>query len=378
MSIKTEHKVYIAAGLLVALAVALYMVLRESGTASRAREAAPIDSSSAAALPKVKLGAEDIAAITKVEIKNKEKGDVLLEKTGTKKEGDKDVDVWVLGAPLKAPANAANVKAMLDNLEKVDVSELVSSRPDYEKYDLTDDKAVHVIASKADGVALDMYFGKAGSRGQLARVAGRDGVYVVKKDSYASYQYKRELKAWRETKIWKFEADNAVAVEIENKNGLFGFSKNDDKWSQSFKKRNDKGKLGDKPVEQWDAFKADKVKEMLRALQALNAEDFAAEGADTGLDDAVTHGGIVRVTLKDNAGTKVLKIGKVQKGESRFALAEGGDGTTYVLGSWTAKWAVADQKAFEESARPAEGDGPPMPPMPPGGHGDEPPLDDEP
>ncbi len=60
---------------------------------------------------------------------------------------------------------------------------------------------------------VDVYFGKSGSRGQMARVAGKDGVYVAR--GYSSYLYTREVKNWRETSILKFEDANAIQVEVD-------------------------------------------------------------------------------------------------------------------------------------------------------------------
>ena len=75
------------------------------------------------------------------------------------------------------------------------------------QYELTDDKGVHVVAYKGDAKATDLYFGKSGSRGQMARIAGKDGVYIAQ--GYSAYLYTREVKNWRETSILKFEDANA-------------------------------------------------------------------------------------------------------------------------------------------------------------------------
>ncbi len=134
---------------------------------------------------------------------------------------------------------------------------------------------------------------------------------------------------------------------MENKNGLFSFSKNDDKWAGTFTPR-EKGKLG-KPAKKWEKFDEAKVKDLLRAYKNLNAEDFGDEKSDTGLDAAAEHGGVMKIKLKDNAGDITIKVGKTSKGSSRFAVKDGGDGTIYVLSSWSADWAVAEPKKFEKA-----------------------------
>jgi len=181
----------------------------------------------------------------------------------------------------------------------------------------------------------------------MARVGGKDGVYVV--SGYSSYLYAREPKNWRETQILKFEDANAIQVEVTNENGQFSFSKNDEKWSGSFAKRDKDGKLG-KPGKEWKRFDENKVKDMLRAYKSLNAEDFGTEKelADSGVNEAEKAGGVVHIKLKDNAGDLTIKVGKVSKGSSRWATKEGGDGTLYALSSWSADWATAKPEKFEK------------------------------
>ena len=130
---------------------------------------------------------------------------------------------------------------------------------------------VHVVAYKGAEVAKDLYFGKTGSRGQMARMAGKDGVFTA--SGYSSYLYTREVKNWRETSILKFEDANAIQVDVTNKNGRFSFSKNGDKWSASITKREKDGKLG-KPEKEWKKFDDTKVKDLLRNFKGLTADDF--------------------------------------------------------------------------------------------------------
>ena len=332
---KTEYRIYLALGILAALGIGLYM----SGQSQKKEATARAVVASSADLPPVGVPKDDVEKVTKVEIKNADKGEVVLEKKG---------DAWELVKPVAAKANAANVKSLVENLKELKLKETIDrGTGTYAQYDLTDEKAVHVVAYKGADKAVDLFFGKSGSRGQMVRMGGKEGVYVA--GGYSSYLYTRETKNWRETSILKFEDANAVQVEVENKNGKFSFSKNDDKWSSSFMPRDKEGKLdkGDKD-KKWDKFDDAKIKDLLRAYKSLSAEDFADDKADTGLDDAVKNGGVVLIKLKDNGGDFTIKVGKTQKGSSRFARKDGGD-VTYVLSSWSADWAVAERSKFEKS-----------------------------
>lgn len=328
---KTEHKLIAGVVVLAALGGGVYL--------TRAGDKAELEAHSAsgkAALPELKIDKDTAEAVTKIELTNKDKGQVVLEKKG---------DEWRVTKPVDAVANDANVKSLIDNLSKLELTTQIAQGTEaYEKYDLQGDKALHFVAYKGDAKIAELYLGKSGTRGQMARVGDQEGVYIIK--GYSSYVYARDLKGWRKTDIWKFEDKNAVAVEIENKHGKYSFSQNDDKWSASFFERGEDGKLA-ATAKPWEKFDEKKVQDMLRAYKALRAEDFAEAGAETGLDQAATEGGLVRIKLKDDAGDKVIKVGKVSKGSSRFASEEGGD-TVYVLSSWTADWAVAEPSKFEK------------------------------
>jgi hypothetical protein len=360
---KTDQKIYVAVGLLAVAAIGVYST-RQSDKKQLQDHSA---TAASADMPSVAVPKDDIEKITKLEITTPKKDDkeqikVVLEKKG---------DSWEVTSPASAKgakANAANVKSAIDNLKELKIKESIDRTANtYAQYELTDEKAVHVLAYKGGDRAIDAYFGKNGSRGQMARVGGKDGVWIV--GGYSSYLFSREVKNWRETSILKFEDANAIQVEVTNKNGVFSFSKNGDKWSNSWTKLDKDGKLEKKPEKEWKKFDEGKVKDLLRAYKALSAEDFADAKADTGLDKADSEGGIVKIKLKDNGGDLTMKIGKVSKGTSRYAVKDGGDGTVYVLSSWAADWATAKHDKFEKDEKKDAKDGKPggMPPgMPPG------------
>jgi hypothetical protein len=356
---KTPQKIVAALALLAILGVGFYFA--KQSTAKQASEHSATAAS--ADLPTISVPKDDADKITKIEIKNADKSNVTLEKKG---------EDWEVTKPVTAKANASNVRSLLDNLKELKVKETIDrTAGTYAQYELSDEKAVHFVAYKGAEKAVDLYFGKSGSRGQMARTGSKDGVFLA--GGYSSYLYTREVKNWRETAILKFEDQNAIQAEITNKNGLFSFSKNGDKWSASWTKVDKDGALEKSPEKDWKAFDEGKVKDMLRAYKALNAEDFGEDKADTGLAEAAKDGGVVHIKLKDNGGDLTVKVGKVSKGTSRYAIKDGGDGTVYVLSSWSADWATADHAKFEKTddkGKDKKGGAPTPPPMPP-------PMDEE-
>ena len=273
-------------------------------------------------LPEIK-GSDDL---DKIVITNADKGDVTLEKKG---------DKWMVTKPIEAAANQSNVKSLLDNLKELKVSEQIEpavTEDNKKIYQLEPAKAVHVVAFKGADKKVDDTFGKSGGRGQIVSVEGKPGVFVA--TGYSSYLYTREVKNWRDNEIFKFDDANATSMTIDKKGAIFSFTKGD-KWSGTFK-----GAALDLDEE--------KVKDAVRAFKALTADDFGdgKSAADTGLDAPES---TVTISLKDNAGKYVLKVGKSVPGNnSRYAQKEG-DATVFVVSSWVADWATAEPTKFEKS-----------------------------
>jgi hypothetical protein len=279
-------------------------------------------------LPEIKSSDD----VDKISITNGEKGEVILEK---------QADKWMVTKPVKALANQTSVKSLLDNMKELKAKEVIASTADdglKKDYSLDSAHAVHLVTYKGAEKKADDWFGKSGTRGEMMMVEGKPQVYGA--TGYSSYLYNKSASEWRDKEIFKFDDANATSVTVENKNGKFSFTKGD-KWA---------GTNGGKPI---DRFDEDKLKDLLRAFKALNADDFADEKkttADTGLDKP---DGVVSVTLKDNAGKYTLNVGKTSTGNARYAMKDG-DATVFIVGQSPGDWANADEKRFQ---KPLPGDG---------------------
>jgi hypothetical protein len=358
-SMTTDKKLYVALGVLALLAVALYVQNKKQ----KEEDASYSAETATAELPKLEFNDDAIKKIDRIVI-TQAAGDagkppeVALEKKG---------EEWQLAKPSSAKANDANVKSLVENLKSLKVVEAINpSKDSYAKYGLGDDKALHAVFYKGGDVAADLWFGDSGSRGQMTRIAGKDGVYAVK--GYSSYLYSRDVKDWRDRTLFKFEDTKAKSVEIKNENGVFVFNKDGDKWTAKYKAA--KAPAG-KDIERFDP---EKVKDLLRAYKALNADAFAdgKSAADTGLDAPAA---TLTITLDDGA-KKVLEIGKTAEGTNRWARANG-VADIVSIGSWNADWATAKVDKFQKpdekkgDKKDGGGDTPPpgmpgMPGMPPG------------
>jgi hypothetical protein len=321
MAMKIEQKIYAATGVLVVLLGGLWVANKSEKDDAMAHSA----TAASASLPDIKLPADDADKVTKIEIKNAAKGEVVLEKQG---------DAWKLTKPVDYPANQQNVKTLIDNVKEIRVKDSIDTgKGQYATYDLEDDKAVHVQLFKEANKAVDLYFGKSGTRGQMTRIADKDGVYVA--SGYSNYLYTREVKDWRDRDVMKFEDANVISATLTNSNGSFSFSKGEgDKWSGTFKGKAING------------FDPDKVKDMLRAYKTLSADDFGdadKSPADTGLDKPAT----LTIKMKDEGGTIRLNVGKEVTGKGRYAQKEGNP-TVFVLSTYVSDWAVAAESKFQK------------------------------
>jgi len=331
MALTTENKLYVAVGVLVVLGGTVYLVNRKQ----KDEAASYTLDSRAAELPKIQITEEQTKGVDRVVITQPAGDAGKPEKVVLKKDGEQ----WKLVEPIPAKANDANVKSLLDNLRSLKVVEVINPSKDaYGKYELDDAKATHATFYKGDQTITDLYFGESGSRGQMTRLPGKDGVYAVK--GYSSFLYSRDLKGWRDLTVFKFEEKDVKAVDIKNENGTFAFAKSGEEWTAKHAKP--KGGAAAKI----DRFDKAKIEDMLRAYKGLNADNFAAPGkteADLGLDKPIA---TVTLAFNDGAKKEVL-VGSTAEGTSRWAKATGFD-PLFSLSSWSADWATAKPEKFQK------------------------------
>jgi hypothetical protein len=328
-----ETKLYAAIGVLAVLGGALFLTNKKQ----KEEEATYTLAGQSASLPKLAITEDDIKAIDKVVLTKSagEDGGAPTEVELTKKGDD-----WRVTKPVDAEANQANVKSLLDNLKSLKVSELIdASKTSYDKFKVGDNQGLHAVFTKGGTTVLDARFGENGGRGQMTRIAGKDGVFAVK--GYSSYLYDREVKGWRDTTVFKFEDSAVTSVTIDNEHGSFAFTKDKDAWVGKFKEA--KGGAA-KDIERFDD---SKLKDMLRAYKGLTADGFAEPGktpADLGLAKPAA---TVLFTLNDGAKREV-KVGATAEGSSRWAQASGVNDLVSIS-SWAADWAIAEPKKFQKT-----------------------------
>jgi hypothetical protein len=337
-----QKKLYVAIGVLLVLGGLLF-VQRQGEHKEAAQHSIE---GQAANLPKLELSEDTAKAIDRIVIHkppSKEGAaaeDIELVKTGE--------EAWSLDKPAKAKANASNVKSLLDNLPKLALSEAISeSKDEYDRWGVSDEKALHATFYKGQESVLDLYFGENGSRGQMTRLAKQDGVYAIK--GFSKWLYERDAKGWRDKAMLKFDDKEVVKVSIQNEHGTFIFDKAGESWTS----KHGKTAAQAKPL---DKFQASKVDDLLRAYKALSAIDFG-DGKQPGDVGLATPAATVTIELKGGTGVHILKVGNTAEGTNRWAQTNGSD-QIYSISSWSADWATADVAKFQatETAKASDSD----------------------
>jgi len=263
----------------------------------------------------------------KFTVTNGDKGEFVLEKRG---------DAWSLVKPVAAKGNGANIKQALENLKALKIREQVSSNPDAEllkSYELDATKAVHVVVEKAGKVLVDATFGKSGGRGQMLTVAGKPAIYAA--TGFSNFLFTRDAKGWRDAEIAKYEEVNATALHYVLGDTKLDFTLDGTTWSAA---------ANGKPL---DRFDADKVRDAVRSLQSLNADDFAdgKSDAEIGLDKPA---GSVTIDLK--GGTPIaITVGAETSTKGRWVKRDGAPVAT-ALASYAVDWVLPEVSKFQKPA----------------------------
>jgi len=328
----TDKKLVIALVVLAVLGIAV-AYQRQKQNADLAAHSLESEEKS---LPKIAVSEDDVKKVDKIDL------DRPPEKDGDKAEDVvmvKKGDDWSLEKPVDAKANATSVQSMLDALKRMEVKELIdSSKDSYDKYKVTDAKALHAVFYKGKDIVLDAFFGEDGSRGQMTRINGKDGVFAVK--GYSSYVFSKPSKDWRDKTVFKFEEKDVQKVSLENENGFFDFEKSGDDWKAKFGKT----KEAEKDIDKLDKTKVDSL---VRAYKGLSASDFGdgKQPSDVGLDKPKE---TLTFAMKDGTATDVITFGNTAEGSNRWAKRNGSD-VLFTVSSWAGDWAVANVDKFQKT-----------------------------
>ncbi len=335
-------QIYVGLGLMAALGGFYYMQRKQEKATTNTSET----TASSTSMPQLKVVPDEVDRIV---LKAKDKPEVVLEKKGAD---------WQMAKPVAgAKVVKSTVEEVLNGLKAMSFKDSIAKGQDkFAGYDLVDGKGIHVTLSKGGTAVADVWFGSSAGRGQLARIANDDDVYLV--GGAFAYTFDKAPKDFRDKKVWELAKDNVVSVELKDQKGTFVFAKaaptaadagaaetgaadaaaHDAGASASWS-----GTFDGAPIAGLEANKVDDLVNAFAMGGTLNADDFGdgKSDAETGLGgpEATT----ITFHLKDG-GVAVMTLGKAD-GSSRFARKMG-DETIFVLGAGPATWAEVGLDKF--------------------------------
>ena len=126
---------------------------------------------------------------------------------------NKKDDKWYI-APKDYPTDTGKVKNMLDQLEKLTLTALVSESKNYNRYDLIEDTKINVKAWQADKLRRDVDVGKTASsfRHTFVKTAGDDRVFHARGNFRNTFDVK--LDDLRDKTVLAFKPAEIQQIEL--------------------------------------------------------------------------------------------------------------------------------------------------------------------
>ena len=337
-SSKQTQLIAAGAGLLVVGGLYWMQVKKDAATTNTS-----FNEASKTAAPQVKVVPEEI---DKVVLKAKDKPELTLDK---KPEG------WAMSAPVVSTRTQKSaIDEVLNGLKGVTFKEPIAKGANYyAEYDLTPEKAVHVVASKGGVPVIDLWLGAQKSRGQMARVGNDDQIWSI--TGANAFTFDKAPKDFRDRKVWDLARDQVAAVTVHDGKGTFAFTKNETADADAGAGATDASADAGAGKPAWNATldgkplagaEASKIDELINAFAmggVLNADDFGDGKSDVETGLAAPDATALDFKTKDGASHKLV-LGKTE-GTKRYARKEG-DPTVYLLAESPSSWAEAGPDKF--------------------------------
>lgn len=228
---------------------------------------------------------------------------------------------WAI-QPQQYQADPTKVKSMLESIENLSLSELASEKQDYLRYDLTEDKKIHVKAYKGEDLLREFDIGKIPStyRHTFVRLQDDTRVYYARESFRSNFAY--EIKDLRHKVVMEFDKNEISAIQIENEESTLEFTKKmipvtaapEEEKTES-EESEEAESPGPTEEEAWvlpDGRRGEKsqVDSVISSLADLRCDDFLEEQETEELSDP-----IYTVTIKGSKDFK-LRIFAKQEGDA--------------------------------------------------------------
>ena len=127
--------------------------------------------------------------------------------------------------PAEYPADAGKVKAMLDNVEKITLTALISESKDYHRYELNADQKINVKAWQGDSLKRDFDVGKSATsfRHTFVKTADDDRVFHAQGNFRNTFD--QTVDDLRDKLVLEIKPEDIQQIQITTKDQVLNFTK---------------------------------------------------------------------------------------------------------------------------------------------------------
>jgi len=270
-----------------------------------------------------KLDKIDADTLSKIEI-NRGDESLLIERG---QEG------WLI-MPKGYTAERAKVDDMLEVIEKLTLTELVSDKENYERYELDKENRIHIKAFDKEKLLREFYIGKVSSTHSHTYVRIADDLNVYHASESFRSTFEQNESGLRDKSVMDFNAEEITGLTVTSEFGTLELKREIVPVSPDTEQEEQKTSTGEE--EAWltqDGKRADKseIDTLLSKLSGLKCDSFLDEKEKESLENPA-----YTITAK---GTKDYELKIYEKGEDEEeypALSSEND-HPFLLTKWTAE-----------------------------------------
>jgi hypothetical protein len=289
--------------------------------------------------------------ITRIEITRQE-GTVVLEKKEP---------AWRI-QPQSYPADSGKVTAILDNLEKLSLTALVSESKSYARYDLESDKAIRIKAWAGQELKRDVQIGKTAPTFQhtFIRVGDEPEVYHAQQNLRTAFDQTADKLRDKTVLAFNMEEITEVAMTKEGKQTILRKSETapappEPSPAASGESPPANAPSGTRPVEvQWltDQGKPADLSKMNRLLSALSR--LSCESYLEGKSISDFSNPIARIVIKGKKDYTLTVYSKTEKDATVYPTSSSETGSVFTLSDRQAELLIADPGTLSGNAETPE------------------------
>ncbi len=120
---------------------------------------------------------------------------------------------WLLG-DAAYPADKSMVTKMEEKMRDLNIAEMISRLPQYERFDLTPEAAIRVTVKRQGQVLRDVYIGKRSSKTSHTFIRLEDRPEIFKASGTLAHDFDKKLDDLRDRVIFDLKADAIESFEI--------------------------------------------------------------------------------------------------------------------------------------------------------------------